>query len=251
MRARFVTMATFLALALAMVDASSADAQARSQRRIKRGGKEAPTVVDTTTKVDTAAARMRADSIARADSIRRAEELARRPKFYIGVGGGATFPMGDWKDAFETVGYNAMVPIGVEWPNRVFGLRADLSWNRLRGKDFTIPNPLGGTTTVSANDLDIYGAMADLTLNFPFGETKASSFYVLGGGGLNYLHPSGGGSSKSKGAVEGGAGFNFGSSLKVFLEGKYVYVFGTGDADNPTGKSGKLMYVPVSIGLRF
>lgn len=84
MRVRFVTLATVAALALATVEASTASAQATSQRRIPRSGKGAPadTMTSrapmTTPAVDSAA--MRRDSVARAEQMAtqmRADSMAR------------------------------------------------------------------------------------------------------------------------------------------------------------------------------
>jgi hypothetical protein len=203
------------------------------------------------------AERARMDSIARADSVARAAELARlnirRPGgFYIGLAGGANFPMSDLKNAYKT-GYNVTVPFG--WDSRIgpFGLRFDAAYDLINGQQ------LG---TSDFHDLRVASLNGDLKLKAPLGRTW-SNFYVLGGGGAHRMY--GGGldgptpatsaastkfaDAKTVFGWNAGAGFsvNWGWS-GMFVESRYFSV--SKDAASTFG-AGSAKFVPVILGIMF
>ncbi|HEU4585552.1 MAG TPA: hypothetical protein VFR95_07365 [Gemmatimonadaceae bacterium] len=172
--------------------------------------------------------------------------------FWIGVGGGATVPVGDLHDGGYDTGWNITVPIGWQSASTPWGLRLDLSYDRLNGSTIA-----SAPVSVTLSDANVWSGSLDLTLQFPFG-SSGSSLYLMGGGGVHHFtnigsdngaaviggNPlsSGGDNSLTKGSVNGGAGLNFGfGRAKLFLESRFVSVFTEGKNSN---------YVPIILGVR-
>jgi hypothetical protein len=172
--------------------------------------------------------------------------------FYIGLAGGATVPMGSLHDGGYDTGWNVTVPIGWQSSNTPWGLRLDLSYDRLNGSTIS-----SAPVSVTLSDANVWSGSLDLTLQFPFGNS-GSSFYLLGGGGLHHFTDVGsdngsavidgtplssnGDNSLTKAGVNGGAGLNFGfGRAKLFLESRFVSVFTEGKNSN---------YVPIILGVR-
>lgn len=171
--------------------------------------------------------------------------------FYIGVGGGASVPMGDLHDGGYDTGWNVTVPIGWQSSTTPWGLRVDASYDRLNGGTASLP---GGS--VSLSDAKIWSGTLDITLQFPFGNNR-SAFYLLGGGGIHHFSDYGNGqasvggtplygnsnSSTTRAGINGGLGLSFGwARANVFLESRYISVFTKGNNSN---------YVPIILGVRF
>jgi len=207
------------------------------------------------------------DSVARADSIARARQAAltdtvptptttmstdafevRRGSWYLGLGGGPNIPTGTVEDVYKT-GFNVTVPIGWQPQASAFGLRFDLSYGRLNGRD-----DLGGT---QPDDPSIWSGTANATLDlFRFGESRRGALYLIGGGGVyrftdfyntdrsdNDPESAFEGNPVTKGGLTGGAGLAFpigGASL--FLESRYTNVFTDGE---------NTRWVPVVIGVKW
>jgi hypothetical protein len=172
--------------------------------------------------------------------------------FWIGVGGGATVPIGNLHDGGYDTGWNITVPIGWQSANTPWGLRLDLSYDRLNGSTIA-----SAPVSVTLSDANVWSGSLDLTLQFPFG-SSGSSFYLMGGGGLHHFRDVGsdngaaiiggtplsssGKNSLTKAGVNGGAGLNFGfGRAKLFLESRFVSVFTEGKNSN---------YVPIILGVR-
>lgn len=175
-----------------------------------------------------------------------------RGGFYVGVAGGATVPMGSLHDGGYDTGWNVTVPIGWQSSTTPWGLRLDLSYDRLNGGTIaTAP------VNVTLSDANVWSGALDLTLQFPFG-SSGSSFYLMGGGGIHHFTDVGSDNgaavidgtslassanqSLTKAGVNGGAGFNFGfGRAKLFLESRFVSVFTEGKNSN---------FVPIILGVR-
>jgi hypothetical protein len=173
--------------------------------------------------------------------------------FWIGVGGGATVPIGNLhNDGGYKTGWNVTVPIGWQSTNTPWGLRLDLSYDRLNGSTIS-----SAPVSVTVSDAKVWSGTLDLTLQFPFG-SSGSSFYLMGGGGVHHFTglgtlngaPFPGGSplvsstngKLTRAGVNGGAGLNFGfGRAKLFLESRFVSVFTKGKNSN---------YVPIILGVR-
>src|SRR5688572_6232304 len=208
----------------------------------------------------------RADSIARAtpapapvdttvrDTIRTPGMMTsdafnvRRGSWYFGLGGGPNVPVGTVEDVYKT-GFNVTVPIGWQPMESAFGIRFDLSYSRLNGRD-----DLG---TAQPDDPNIWSATANATLDLiRFGESRRGALYLVGGGGLyrftdfyntdrsdNEPESAFEGNPVTKGGLTGGAGLAFpigGTSL--FVESRYTNAFTDGE---------NTRWVPVVIGLKW
>ena len=172
--------------------------------------------------------------------------------FWLGVGGGASVPMGSLHDGGYDTGWNVTVPIGWQSATTPWGLRLDLSYDRLNGGTVaTVP------VSVTLSDANVWSGALDLTLQFPFG-SSGSSFYLMGGGGIHHFTDVGSDNgaaiidgtalssnadnSLTKAGVNGGLGLNFGfGRAKLFLESRFVSVFTEGKNSN---------YVPIILGVR-
>src|SRR5688572_11144394 len=216
--------------------------------------------------------RMRLDSIAR-DSAARADSIARatpaptpppapevtttdafktgRGAWYIGLGGGPNIPTGTVNDFYKT-GFNVTVPIGWQPQNSAFGIRFDLGYARLNGREAGV-NGL----TVQPDDPNIWSATANATLDLVrFGENRRGALYLVGGGGVyrftdffnadrsdNEPDSAFEGEPVTKGGLTGGGGLAFpigGASL--FVESRYTTAFTEGE---------NTKWVPVIIGLKW
>ncbi|HET7621983.1 MAG TPA: hypothetical protein VFK39_08775 [Gemmatimonadaceae bacterium] len=191
-----------------------------------------------------------ADTVGMYPSSSRLGRLGRG--FWLGVGGGASVPIGNLHDGGYDTGWNVTVPIGWQSASTPWGLRLDLSYNRLNGGTI---NTAPVSTTLS--DANVWSGALDLTLQFPFG-SSGSSFYLMGGGGIHHFTDVGSDNgaaiidgtalsssadnSLTKAGVNGGLGLNFGfGRAKLFLESRFVSVFTEGKNSN---------YVPIILGVR-
>ena len=205
---------------------------------------------DSTTTTTTTTSTTAADTIGMYPGSSRMNRLGRG--FWLGVAGGASVPMGSLHDGGYDTGWNVTVPIGWQSSSTPWGLRLDLSYNRLNGGTIaTAP------VNVTLSDANIWSGALDLTLQFPFG-SSGSSFYLMGGGGIHHFTDVGNDNgvavidgtslsssadnSLTKAGVNGGLGFNFGfGRAKLFLESRFVSVFTEGKNSN---------YVPIILGVR-
>lgn len=244
------------AMALALV--SSAASMSRAQYRSNVAFARA----DTTAPVKTARTR---DSTAVAHA--PAQYSSRPGNFYVGFAAGANMPSGAFGDAYEN-GWSVAVPIGWRPASGPLGMRLDIAYSKWGGAT------LGGVKLQSAA---VWDGMLDATVDMPFGTNKASSFYLIGGGGLHYFPDYGGGSysvsqpttgdtttapspppgggyqvntvvtsdkrSATRFGLNGGAGFSFGlPHSALFVETRYVTVFTKDERTN---------YWPIVAGLKW
>lgn len=173
-----------------------------------------------------------------------------RGGFYIGVAGGASFPMGTFNDFYNT-GWNVSVPIGWQSMDTPWGARVDLTYNQMSGA--TVGSTFG---SIPVSDAKIWSGMLDVTFGIPMG-SNGSAFYLMGGGGVHHFTDFGqtssgaltsfaaadNGNSMTKFGLNGGAGVSFPiGPTSLFLEGRWVTVFTPNERTN---------YVPVTLGIRF
>jgi hypothetical protein len=198
----------------------------------------------------TTVTRTEADTVGMYPSSSRLGRLGRG--FWVGVGGGATVPIGNLHDGGYDTGWNITVPIGWQSASTPWGLRLDLSYDRLNGGTLA-----AAPVSVTLSDANVWSGALDLTLQFPFG-SSGSSFYLMGGGGIHHFTDVGSDNgaaiidgtalsssadnSLTKAGVNGGLGLNFGfGRAKLFLESRFVSVFTEGKNSN---------YVPIILGFR-
>jgi len=191
--------------------------------------------------------------------------------FYIGLGAGAGIPTEAIREAYDP-GLAVQVPIGWDAPTGPLGIRANLGYTRLdprktfrsTGSTTGIGFGSSGSAFVANNNAQIWSALADLKLRFPFNgryEGATTGLYAVAGGGVNYFHDynttfaltnpefnngstvTSTKSSLTRGALNAGGGLSLGFGMtEVFLESRYVTTFTEGR---------RASYVPIVLGLTF
>ena len=212
-----------------------------------------------------AAERARQDSIALADSLARAEaarisRIRKAGGWYFGIGFGASIPSGNITNSgFNSGGYdtgwNITVPVGYDFHKSPVGVRFDLSFDQLKGKDFN--------SNFAAPNLDVWTGNLDLRLRAPLGRTW-SRFYLLGGATYSNLsgyftdfsnpnapttrHSFGASNGRWGWNAGGGLNFNWGNMVGLFLESRYIAV----DANTVSGfPYTTASWVPIVFGVTF
>jgi opacity protein-like surface antigen len=155
---------------------------------------------------------------------------AQAQSFSVGVGGGATLPMGDFNDGAK-LGWHGMANVG-------YGLPSGLGF---RGEFFYGQNTLDGVD----GKTKLAGGMASLTYDIQ--SAGGIKPYVLGGVGYHKVtvDVTGLGSGDDSAiSFGGGAGLKFkaGSDANFFVEARYI---------NISTEGGSTSYIPVSAGISF
>jgi hypothetical protein len=173
------------------------------------------------------------------------QDVVRSP-IQFGVMGGATIPVGDFKNVVKT-GWNAGALLNFGFANSPVQLRVDGSWNQMNYK----------CALCDGEKLRLLDATADAV--FAFGTKSPAQFYVLGGVGVynfkntgdnnNFDFSSG---STTKFGLNGGVGVKFTAGpVAPFVEARYHYVFSGNNLSNPDGQSSKFQMIPISVGVTF
>jgi len=169
---------------------------------------------------------------------------------YFQLGGGASLPQSALGDFFDG-GFNVTGSLGWQPVNSALGFRLDGSYDKWAGEDVEI-----GGNTLRVSDASVWSALANATLNLPFGNrANGSGFYVLGGGGIHHFRDwndmQGNGlnvgdadeDTSTDFGLQGGAGLRFGwGRAALFAEGRYHHVFTEGE---------RTRFVPITLGLTF
>ncbi|GJG87246.1 hypothetical protein tb265_24270 [Gemmatimonadetes bacterium T265] len=266
----------FAGLSLVVVSAAAAthaDAQVRSERRIRRAGKQQPTPPRTDTVTVT-----RSDTVRIRDTVFVDRPLPAPPPVhdtvrippppppvrlgYFGVVGGVGLPLSKTKDGTGsngvgyTVGPSVFGFIGANARSGVLGLRLDGGYTLLRGSN--IGNGYSahsGLDNQATPDLAIYQGTLDGVIRAPFGRDSTGAdhggFYIFGGGGVahvrSFLQSDQAPDIEqnlTRALIQGGAGLEIGAlgAGKIFAEGRFVYIFTPGQ---------KITFVPIGLGVRF
>ena len=156
----------------------------------------------------------------------------------IGVGGGVTIPLGDFKNAAKT-GWHGLGSLGYELPTGGLGIRGDFYYGQHSFK--------GAASGVSAK-WKLLGGLGNLLYSFksPGGVHP----YILGSVGFMNLKATASSGSASVSASEtkltfgGGAGIRFKAGTKgsFFVESRYLTVNTSGNNAN---------FIPITVGLTF
>jgi len=180
--------------------------------------------------------------------------------FYVGVGGGATFPQNNLNNLYNP-GFNVIVPLGWDPVNFPLGLRVDVGYDRLRGAQLA---SVGGAST-RLTDPEIFSGSANAKLRLPFGRIlgATSGLYAIGGVGAHHFRnynqtllitgagpqmdrtdinlPNQSRDAVTKFSANAGGGISLGvGAAELFLESRWVRVF----TENRTSN-----FVPVTIGV--
>ena len=155
----------------------------------------------------------------------QAQESGSNRSVSFGLAAGATFPMGDFGDGYDT-GFNVMGTLGMQPASLPVGLRFDLAYNSLGSK-----GPWDDARIISGT------ANAVLSVSNSGGMRP----YLIGGVGLYNLD--GSGDSETKFGLNAGGGIDFAlSGFNTFLEARFHSVFTENDNTN---------YIPLVFGIRF
>ena len=185
------------------------------------------------------------------------QQGSRRPISFA-FGGGASVPIGTYKDALKA-GWNGQGSLIFNFPGLPVALRADLNYNKFTFKEnlpFT-PGGTGGGTITTTDDItqQIIGGLANVTI--PINMGPISPYITAGLAAFNIktklgdAFPGADDESDTKFAVNGGAGLSMrllGAS--AFIEAKVNNVYT--DKKFISNKELKaLQFVPVTFGFVF
>jgi len=174
----------------------------------------------------------------------------------IAFGGGASVPIGSYKDALKA-GWNGQGSLIFNIAGLPLAFRADLNYNRFTFKeDLNFSQDGTGGMFAATDDItqEILGGLANITIPFPMG--RVTPYVTAGLAGFNVKTALGGAAgvdddSETKFAVNGGAGLSLrllGAS--AFIEAKLNNVYT--DKKFISGKELKaLQFVPITFGFVF
>ena len=184
------------------------------------------------------------------------QQGSRRPVSFA-FGGGASVPVGNYKDVLKA-GWNGQGSLIFNLPGIPIALRADLNYNK-----FTFENNLpfsaggGGGTVATTDDItqQILGGLANITI--PFNMGAISPYVTAGLAGFNIktklgdAFPGAEDESDTKFAVNGGAGLSMRlMGVSAFIEAKINNVYT--DKKLMSNKELKdLQFIPVTFGFVF
>lgn len=184
------------------------------------------------------------------------QQGARRPISFA-FGGGASVPIGTYKDALKA-GWNGQGSLIFNFAGLPFALRADLNYNTFTFKKdlpFSTGGAGGAITTTDDITQQILGGLANITIPIHMG--PISPYVTAGLAGFNIktklgdASPGADDESETKFAVNGGAGLSLrllGAS--AFIEAKINNVYT--DKKFISNKELKaLQFVPVTFGFVF
>ena len=156
--------------------------------------------------------------------------------YAVGVGGGASVPVGKLSDNQRT-GYNGIVVLAVGVAELPIGVRLDGIYNT-----FVVRTaPVGGA---SASDLRVLGALGNLI--YAFSGTRAKPYLIVGGGLYNTKSDTPGEKSENNFGFNAGLGATFAiGPFATFLESRYHSISRSAD------KGGVIQFVPITVGLLF
>ncbi len=168
-----------------------------------------------------------------------AQPVAAQKSFALGIGGGASIPVGRLKDA-QNSGFNGIIALALGVAELPIGVRIDGIYNRFPGTGAAS----GSSLATNTYSFRVTGVLGNVILAFPGTTTKA---YVITGGGLYYTKLDvAGAKSESDPGLNAGAGFTFGlGPIASFVEARYHFI------RRPPDKGGVIHFVPVTLGIMF
>ena len=208
-------------------------------------------------------------------------------RYDVNIGGGALFPIGSYKDSFNTGGDFAIG--GTFFITPMLGIQGEYNYGRMNGPEKTIlvsssPGGLNPSSQLLQSNQQMHVGLFDLVLRSPQSRDRMVGGYVLGGAGVYHrmiqltspavgyttfcdpywyvCYPSlvsvdqiiGDRSSNDFGINIGG-GITFGKEAKFYVESRYHYVWGP--EIDVTGASGNIKrttnaaYFPLTFGIKF
>src|SRR3989454_8531120 len=159
---------------------------------------------------------------------------AQAPSVHFGLGGGATAPVGDYKDA-DKIGWHGLGMVQLALPALPLEIRVDGLYGHTTHKDMSGVAVPGSTK--------LYGGLANVV--YSIGPKVIARPYVLGGIGVYHVKVDVPGTTadETKFAFGVGGGVSVGAGpARFFVEGRFVSVRGSG---------GSTSFVPVTAGVTF
>ena len=163
---------------------------------------------------------------------------AQTPSARFGLGGGATVPVGDYKD-LDKIGWHGLGLVQFAVPASPVDIRVDALYGQTTHKDI-------GTTPVPGNS-KLYGGLANVVYNIS--PKLMARPYILGGVGVYHVKvsitsgPGASETSETKFAFGGGGGVSVGvGQTHFFVEGRFVSIRESG---------GSTSFVPITAGVSF
>jgi opacity protein-like surface antigen len=188
--------------------------------------------------------------------VRMSQGGSSRPVSFA-FGGGASVPIGSYKDALKA-GWNGQGSLIFNLGSLPLALRADLNYNRFTFQEnLTFSSGGNGSTFATSGDItqEILGGLANITIPFPMG--RVTPYVTAGLAGFNIKTALGDAvagaddDSETKFAVNGGVGLSLrllGAS--AFIEAKLNNIYA--DKKFINGEELKaLQFVPVTFGFVF
>src|SRR3954468_232922 len=207
-------------------------------------------------------------------------------KYDVNIGGGAMFPLGSYKDSFDTGGsFN----IGATYfINPMIGIQGEYNYGKMSGPEKTIlvsPTPGGITSSqLIQSNQQMNNFLFDAVIRPPQPRDRIVGGYLLGGLGLYHrqgqltspavgfttfcdpywyvCYPAAvsvdnilGDRSSNDFGINFGGGLTFGHEVKFYIETRYHYVVGKTITPSvattacPNGCSTSASYIPVSFGV--
>jgi hypothetical protein len=181
-----------------------------------------------------AAERARQDSIAAAERARAERfRLGRFGGFYFNLGGGASIPTGALGNSYGT-GWNVTGSAGWHPTESAFGVRLDVTYDRLSGERVTAGTQLA--------DASVLSGLAEVTLRIPRA-LGLNPYLVAGGGAYRFSDYGGANTSSTETGWNIGGGLRFGWGFtSLFVESRYMSVGTPGD---------RATFIPVILGITF
>ena len=189
--------------------------------------------------------------------IRMNQQGSHRPISFA-FGGGASVPVGSYKDALKA-GWNGQGSLIFNFGGLPLALRADLNYNKFTFKEDLPFTPTGGTggtiTTTDEITQQILGGLANVTIPFHMG--PVSPYITAGLGAFNIKTKLSDGVAGAEDATDTEIAVNGGIGLSMrllgasaFIEAKINNVYA--DEKFISGKELKaLQFVPVTFGFVF
>jgi len=174
----------------------------------------------------------------------------------IAIGGGASVPIGSYKDALKA-GWNGQGSLIFNLGGLPLALRADLNYNKFTFKENLVFSPGAGGTFAPTDEItqQILGGLANITIPFAMG--PVTPYVTAGVAGFNIRTKLGDAApgvddeSETKFAVNGGIGLSLrllGAS--AFIEAKLNNVY-TDDKFISNKELKALQFVPITFGFVF
>jgi opacity protein-like surface antigen len=190
-----------------------------------------------------------------ADAQFRTNQQGSRRPVSVAFGGGASVPIGNYKDVLKA-GWNGQGSLIFNLPGVPIALRADLNYNKFVFEN-NVPFSTGGGTVATTDDItqQILGGLANITI--PFNMGPISPYVTAGLAGFNIktklgdAFPGAEDESDTRFAVNGGAGLSMRlMGVSAFIEAKINNVYT--DKKLISNKELKdLQFIPVTFGFVF